>query len=500
MEIFNYLISLYAKREYKKMMKWVSNPHETQKKVFKELLSTLSRTKFGKEKDISAGISYSEFCSKIPIQDYESLEKYIERIIDGEENVLWSGVPKYFAKTSGTTSGMKYIPISKESMPTHVGTAKLATLTYIHKYKKPEILRGKILFLQGSPVLEKIGKILTGRLSGIVAHHVPSFLQRNRVPTNKINSISDWEKKTEAIAKDVYTKDLRIIGGIPPWIIGFFEKLQKEGDQSIKNICDIFPNLDLYIYGGLNYKPYENRILSLIGKKIDTIELFPASEGFYAFQDEQKDRSMLLQLDSGIFYEFIELKLFNTEKQERLVLSDLKKDTDYVLIISTNAGLWAYNTGDVVRFKSLEPYRLIVTGRVKHYISAFGEHVIAEEIDNSITHITKKYGIEISEFTVGPRISEQDNENYYIWAIEADIEKSKLQNIAKELDEKLSEQNQYYKDLLDGRIILPSKIVILKKDSFQRYLKEKGKYGGQNKVVRLSNNLEIITELKKLNN
>lgn len=497
MKFLDSLILLYAKSQYKKMMRWVNNPHKTQNRIFKKLMLTLSKTEFGKEKGIFSKISYKEFCEKISIQDYESLRPYIEKIKEGKKNILWKGLPKYFAKTSGTTSGMKYIPISKESMPTHVGTAKLATLVYIYRYKKPELLWGKILFLQGSPILEETGGIPSGRLSGIVAHYVPKLLQLNKVPTKKTNSISNWENKTQKIAKEIYEKDLRIIGGIPPWIIGFFEKLQ-EIEGSKKNICDIFPNLGLYIYGGLNYKPYEQRILNLIGKKIDTLELFPASEGFYAFQDIQGDGSMLLQLNSGIFYEFIELKLFNTEKQKRLTIAQVKKDVDYVLIISTNAGLWAYNTGDVVRFKSLKPYKLIVSGRVKHYISAFGEHVIAEEIDNSIIHISEKYKIEISEFTVGPKISSEKN-GCYIWAIQAEIEPAILEKVARDLDFKLSEQNQYYKDLLEGDIISPCKIILLKKGIFKKYLEKKGKYGGQNKVVRLSNDLKIIEEITKLN-
>jgi len=315
------------------------------------------------------------------VRDYEALRPYVEKVVAGEADILWKGRPLYFAKTSGTTSGAKYIPITKESMPGHIEAAKNAILLYIHQTGNTKIVNGKMIFLQGSPVLESKNGIQLGRLSGIVAHYVPKYLQKNRLPSWETNCIEDWETKVNTIVQETVNEDMSVIAGIPSWVQMYFEKLIEEKKQKVG---ELFKNFDLFIFGGVNYEPYRSKFESLIGRKIDSVELYPASEGFFAFQDRQNEPGMLLQLDSGMFYEFIVADTFFEASPTRLTLKDVKIGVNYVIIISTNAGLWAYNIGDTVQFTSLAPFRVIVSGRIKHFISAFGEHVIAKEVEHAL--------------------------------------------------------------------------------------------------------------------
>jgi len=485
----------FARIIYKRIQKWANKPIETQEKLFQDLISIAASTTFGKDHDFISINAYSDFIKRVPVRDYEALKPYVEKVVKGQENVLWPGKPIYFAKTSGTTSGSKYIPITKESMPYHIEAARNAILLYIHETGNSKFVDGKMIFLQGSPILDEKNGIQLGRLSGIVAHYVPKYLQKNRLPSYKTNCIEDWETKVEAIVEETLPENMTIISGIPSWVQMYFEKLQlKTG----KKVGDIFKNFNLFIFGGVNYEPYRAKFENLIGRKVDSIELYPASEGFFAFQDKRNEKGMLLQLNSGIFYEFIKADDFFNENPKRITIKDVELAVNYVMIISTNAGLWAYNIGDTVQFTSLKPYRVIVSGRIKHFISAFGEHVIGKEVEQAMLEATNDTDIRVTEFTVAPQITPEVGLPYHEWFVEFENEPNDLAELEKKLDEALQTQNSYYFDLIKGKVLRPLKITMVKKDGFQDYMKSIGKLGGQNKIPRLSNDRNIVAVLAQL--
>ena len=487
---------IFAKIITKRIDKWANNPIKTQKKVFEKLLLDAKNTSFGKDHGFSQITSFDGYAKKVPIRDYEALKDYFDRVVAGEADVLWPGKPLYFAKTSGTTSGAKYIPLTKMSMPSHIEAARNAILCYINETGKADFVNGKMIFLQGSPEMTEKNGIQIGRLSGIVAHFVPTYLQKNRLPSFETNCISDWETKVDAIVEETKEEDMTVISGIPSWVQMYFERLELTTDKAIGSL---FKNFNLFIYGGVNFEPYRAKFNALIGREVDSIELYPASEGFFAFQDKQKERGMLLQLNSGIFYEFVEATSFFEKNPERLTIGQVKTDVNYVMIISTNAGLWGYNLGDTIQFTSTKPYRLIVSGRLKHFISAFGEHVIGNEVEQAIEWSMKKHHFSISEFTVAPQILTKESElPYHEWLVEFDVEPEDLQKVAADLDVLMQKQNSYYKDLIVGKVLQPLKITKLNRDSFNSFMKSQGKLGGQNKVPRLANDRQIADPLLKI--
>ncbi|MDT0294668.1 GH3 auxin-responsive promoter family protein [Mesonia ostreae] len=485
---------IFAKVVKSQINTWAKNPIETQQKVFTELISRAKKTQFGKDHNFDKIKSYQDFTREVPVRDYEALKPYVNKVVAGEEDVLWPGKPLYFAKTSGTTSGAKYIPLTKESMPTHVSGARNAILNYIAETGKADFVSGKMIFLQGSPEMQEKNGIKLGRLSGIVAHYVPAYLQKNRLPSWETNCIEDWETKVDAIVEETLPEEMSVFSGIPSWLQMYFERLQ---EKTGKKVGELFPEFDLLIYGGVNFEPYRTKFDSLIGRKVDSIELFPASEGFFAYQDQQGKPGMLLRLDAGIFYEFIKAEEFFEENAKRLSLAEVEKDTNYVMIISTNAGLWAYNLGDTVIFTSVKPYRVIVSGRIKHYTSAFGEHVIAKEVEYAMKKAAQEHDVKINEFTVAPQINPPKGLPYHEWLIEFEEEPKNLDIFALSLDENLQEQNSYYLDLISGKILKPLVITSVKKNGFQAYMKSIGKLGGQNKIPRLSNDRKIADALHR---
>jgi hypothetical protein len=470
------------------------NAVKLQQNTFSNLIYDAKDTAFGRDHHFGDINSYEDFKKNVPVRDYEELRPYIERIVHGEENVMWPGKPAYLAKTSGTTSGVKYIPISKESMPEHIKAARNALLSYIHETGKADFVDGKMIFLQGSPVLDVKAGISTGRLSGIVAHHVPAYLQKNRLPSYQTNCIEDWEQKVDAIVQETAKEDMRLISGIPPWCQMYFDRLSAvSGGKKIK---DIFPNFKLFVHGGVNYEPYRARMEESIGTKIDSIETYPASEGFIAFQDSQKEKGLLLLVNSGIFYEFIPSDEYFNESPTRINLKDVELDKNYALIMNTNAGLWGYSLGDTVKFVSKNPYKIIVSGRIKHYISAFGEHVIGEEVEHSLMSVAKEEGVDVIEFTVAPQVAPGDGiPPYHEWFIEFGKEPKDIKAFALKVDKVLQQKNIYYFDLIEGNILQPLIIQSLKKDTFINYMRSQGKLGGQNKVPRLANDRKIADEL-----
>jgi hypothetical protein len=487
----------FAKYIQKKVSKWANNPIETQDKVFAKLIKEAAQTEFGKDHDFQNIQTHADFVQRVPIRDYEALRPYVDRVVAGEADILWKGKPLYFAKTSGTTSGAKYIPITKESMPTHIEAARNAILLYIAATGNTDFVDGKMIFLQGSPILHEKNGVKLGRLSGIVAHYVPGYLQKNRMPSWETNCIEDWETKVEAIVDETLPEKMAIISGIPSWVQMYFERIEA---RTGKKIGEVFPDFKLFIYGGVNFEPYRNKFEDLIGRKVDSIELYPASEGFFAFQDQQGDKGMLLQLNSGIFYEFIKADEFFDENPTRITLKDVEIGVNYVIIISTNAGLWGYNIGDTVEFTSVKPYKVIVSGRIKHFISAFGEHVIGKEVEHALNEALQQSGASINEFTVAPQISPASGLPYHEWFIEFENEPKDIEAFAAIMDASLQQQNSYYFDLLDGKILQRLKITQIQKNGFQKYMKSVGKLGGQNKIPRLSNDrkiAELLTNYKK---
>lgn len=494
MKIKSFLARPFANYIYKGVKKGICTAVQDQEAILKDLLKVGKITEFGNEHRFKEVSTYDEFSQAVPIRDYENLKGYIDRIKEGKHNVLWKGRPIYFAKTSGTTSGVKYIPISKESISNHINTARNALLCYIAESGNTGFTDGKMIFLSGSPELERIGDIPTGRLSGIVNHHVPSYLRRNQLPSYETNCIDDWETKLDKIVSETISQDMTLISGIPPWMQMYFDRLT---EQTGKKIGDLFPNLSVIVHGGVNFEPYKRKLMESIGRKVASIETFPASEGFMAFQDSQELEGLLLNTNSGIFFEFVAASDIFQENPKRISLKDVKVGENYALIINNNAGLWGYNIGDTVKFVSVNPYRLVVTGRIKHFISAFGEHVIGEEVEYSLMKAAEEEGVRITEFTVAPVIQQGDGKSYHEWFIEFENMPENIQRFAVKVDNNLRKKNIYYDDLISGNILMPLHIRAVKKNGFIDYMKSIGKLGGQNKVPRLSNDRKVAQGLEK---
>jgi hypothetical protein len=477
----------------KKQQQWANNPVETQQKVFTSLLNQAKYTCFGSDHQFESIQSHKEYIEHVPVRDYEGFKLYIERIKNGEKDILWPGLPLYFAKTSGTTSGVKYIPISKESIPFHINGARDALLNYIYNTGNASFLDKKMIFLSGSPEMEKKNGIYIGRLSGIVNHHVPKYLRGNQKPSYITNCIADWEEKLDQIIEETQSENMSLISGIPPWVQMYFDRIVERTGKKIK---DVFPGFSLLVYGGVNFVPYKNKLFDSIGKKIDSIETYPASEGFIAFQDQVENNGLLLLLNSGIFYEFIPTEEFASPKPTRLTIGEVELGVNYALVLSTNAGLFGYSIGDTIKFVSKNPYRIVVTGRVKHFISAFGEHVIGEEVENALKNVLKKYSdVSITEFTVAPQVNPSEGLPYHEWFIEFVNKPTNLTEFANDLDQEMTQLNIYYKDLIVGNILRPLVITVVKEAGFIEGMKRMGKLGGQNKAPRLSNDRTFVDEM-----
>ena len=489
---------LLAKKVNKETQKWSSKPIETQQKVLQNLIKEASKTKFGKDHHFDKIKNFEDFAKHVPVRDYEALRPYVDLVVEGKPDILWKGKPVYFAKTSGTTSGAKYIPLTKESIPYHIQAARNALLSYIHETGNADFVKGKMIFLQGSPILEEKNGIKLGRLSGIVAHYVPKYLLKNRMPSWETNCIEDWETKVNAIVDETIKEDMTVISGIPAWVQMYFERLH---EKSGKKVGELFKKFSLYVYGGVNFEPYRAKFENLIGRKVDSVELFPASEGFFAYQDKQKEKGMLLLLNAGMFYEFIKADEFFTENPKRYTIGEVELGVNYALILSTNAGLWAYNIGDTVQFTSLKPYRVIVSGRIKHFISAFGEHVIGKEVEHALKEAMEGTSIRVNEFTVAPQITPQSGLPYHEWFIEFENEPENLESFALKIDDAMRKQNTYYDDLIVGKVLRTLVITKVAQSGFQEYMKSIGKLGGQNKLPRLSNDRKIgdfLSQFKKV--
>ncbi|MEJ7644071.1 MAG: GH3 auxin-responsive promoter family protein [Chryseolinea sp.] len=475
--------------------KWSLDPFRYQQKIMHDLIQGGSLTAFGKDHDLQSIRNYDDFKKNVPVRDYEQLKNYFDRVVLGEADVLWKGKPKYLAKTSGTTSGTKYIPITAESVSNHFNSARDASLNYIHETGNSSFLDGSLIFLSGSPQLSEKAGVKTGRLSGIVNHEIPAIIRSNQKPSYAVNCIEDWEEKLERIVDETLSADMRMISGIPPWAQMYFDRIQ---DRTGKKIKDVFPNFSLFIYGGVNFEPYRAKLFESIGKKIDAVETYPASEGFIAYQDSQSQPGLLLLANTGIFYEFIRADEYYADNPTRCMLEDVEIGVNYALIINSNAGLWGYSIGDTVKFVSKVPYRLLVTGRIKHFISAFGEHVIGEEVEKAMRLAMERFSEgSLVEFTVAPQVTPESGLPHHEWLVEFSTPPADMQAFSLYLDEQMRRLNVYYDDLISGNILQTLRIASLPRNAFIDYMRSQGKLGGQNKVPRLSNDRKIADVLKQ---
>ncbi len=494
MKLIPFFAKIYASFYYYYACRWQKRPAQFQIKILKTFISLAKDTCFGKDHDFRNIKTHKDFIEKVPIREYEAISPYIDKVQQGDKDVLWPGIPLYLSKTSGTTSGIKYIPITREAMHYQIKAAREMLLFYIHASKKASFLLGKLIFFSGSPKLDHSKKISSGRLSGIVNHHIPKYLRKSQLPSYSTNCIEDWESKIDHIVKETIHEDLRLISGIPPWVQMYLDRTEQ---TTGKRIQEVFPNLSLYVHGGVNFEPYRTQMEKSLGGKIDTIETYPASEGFFAFQDRLHEKGLLLLVNAGIFYEFIPVQDLGKETISRLMIDQIILGENYAMVISTNAGLWAYLIGDTVKFISKNPYRILVTGRVKQFISAFGEHVIVEEVETALREISDQHEANIVEFTVAPEVNPSFGIlPHHEWFIEFGQEPEDLVAFASDLDKTMQGKNHYYKDLIKGNILQPLIIRSMKAKSFQHYMKNMGKLGGQNKVPHLSNERNIADELK----
>lgn len=483
----------YANYVYRSLRRGMVTAVADQQCILEELIKQGRKTQFGNDHHFKNISSAAEFAQAVPVRDYELLKTYIEEVKAGGENILWKGKPLYFAKTSGTTSGVKYIPISKDSISNHINGARNALLCYIATTGQSAFASGNMIFLSGSPELERVGGIPTGRLSGIVNHHVPAYLRSNQLPSYETNCIDDWETKLDKIVEETIEKPMTLISGIPPWMQMYFDRLR---EKSGKPVGELFPRFNLMVHGGVNFAPYRQKLMESIGRPVDSIELYPASEGFFAFQDSQAAEGLLLNTNSGIFYEFIPVQEVFEAHPTRLTLEQVQTDVQYAILISSNAGLWGYLVGDTVKFTSTRPYRLVVTGRIKHFISAFGEHVIGEEVEKSMQSAISLAGGRITEFTVAPNIAQGAGKSFHEWFIEFEQEPDDVEQFIAALDAALREHNVYYDDLISGNILERLRISRVRKNGFIDYMRSAGKLGGQNKVPRLSNDRQLAEALQ----
>lgn len=497
MGIRSLLAKPFAARIASETKKWSAAPGPSQQRIFSHLIEKAKDTAFGRDHGFSSIRNHDDFRRQVPVRDYEGLKPYMDRVIRGEENVLWKGKPEYFAKTSGTTSGTKYIPITRDSIPNHINSARNALLSYVHETGKSAFLDGGLIFLSGSPALTQTAGIKTGRLSGIVNHHVPGYLRTNQLPSYETNCIEDWEEKLERVIDETLTANMTLISGIPPWVQMYFDRIR---ERTGKKILDVFPNFSMFVYGGVNFEPYRAKLFETIGGKVDSIETYPASEGFLAYQDSQHEEGLLLLLNSGIFFEFIPQEDYFNDRPRRLGIEEVELNRQYAVVLSSNAGLWGYSIGDTVRFVSRNPCRVLVTGRIKHFISAFGEHVIGEEVEQAMKHTMEKFpSVKVVEYTVAPQVTPAEGLPHHEWLTEFAVAPDDPEAFALELDHQLRRLNTYYDDLISGNILRTLRLVPLKKNSFIDYMRSLGKLGGQNKVPRLANDRKIADELLKAN-
>ncbi|HUS00219.1 MAG TPA: GH3 auxin-responsive promoter family protein [Chitinophagaceae bacterium] len=497
MKLLSPAISRLARLRFWRIQNWISDPIGVQREVLQDLITSAQYTEFGRKYNFEKLFSIKEYKNNVPVHEYDDIKPYILRMMNGEENVLWNTPVNWFAKSSGTTSDKsKFIPISDESLTdTHFKASKDVLTNYYKNFPDSDLLTGKSLVVGGSHQVHQVNDdIHYGDLSAVLMQNTPFWGHWIRTPELSVALLDEWENKIEKLAESTIAENVTSLAGVPTWTIVLIKRiLEISGKQYLK---DVWPNLELYIHGGVSFVPYREQLDRLIGKPINYLEIYNASEGFIAGQDKPDEDGMLLFTDHGIFYEFMPVDEYGKDNPHTIGLKDVVLNKNYALIISTNGGLWRYLIGDTIQFTSLNPFKIRVTGRLKHYINAFGEEIIIDNSDHAIAMASEKTEAVVNDYTAAPVYFSDDNNGAHEWLIEFDKEPGNLDQFTFELDNALKSINSDYEAKRHKNIALRMPIITsIKKGTFNEWLRRKGKLGGQHKVPRLSNERKLLEEI-----
>lgn len=500
MGLKNFLTKQYLLPRLKRIEYATSHPFEVQEEILMRLLMENQHTEFGKIHHFEDIHTPDQF-AKIPVQDYESLKPYILRTYNGEQNLLLHEPIKWFSKSSGTTEDKsKFLPVSLTSLEeTHYRAGKDVAALFLNNHPDTNIFDGKCFVLTGSvrPNSEN-GKAFAGDISGVLIENLPTWVQMLRTPKKEIALIADWEEKMDLICKEIIKENVTYISGVPSWMLVILNRILAETGKS--DIREVFPNLELFIHGAVRFEPYKSQFQQIIPHSdMYYYDSYNASEGFFALQDTDEQGEMLLMMDYGIYYEFIPFEELGSANPKTIQLKDVELDRNYALLITTNSGLWRYMIGDTIKFTSLNPFKICITGRTKHFINAFGEEVVIENAEKAIAYACEKNDAHIHDFTVAPIFQQGTQAGAHEWLIEFEKEPSNLAQFIIDLDSHLQKINSDYEAKRKGNYALNLPVIrILPKNTFYSWLKSKGKLGGQHKVPRLSNTRIYVEEIKTM--
>jgi len=498
MKIFSPALSRLARLRYWRIENWVNEPMAAQREVLQDLITHGQYTHFGLKYQFAETFTIRNFKASVPIHEYDDLKPYIEQIMNGEEAVLWNTPVEWLAKSSGTTSDKsKFIPLTKESIEdNHFQASKDVLTNYYHAWPDSDLLTGKGLVIGGSHQVHPIREdIQYGDLSAVLLQNSPFWAGFIRTPELSIALMDEWENKIESLAQSTIEEDVTSIAGVPTWTLVLLKRILEITGK--KNIKEVWPNFELYIHGGVSFMPYKEQFNKVIGPNCNYLEIYNASEGFFAAQDNVNEEGMLLYLDHGIFYEFMPIEEYGKEKPNTVGLNKVVIGKNYAIVISTNGGLWRYLVGDTIQFVSLSPFKIKVSGRLKQFINAFGEELIADNSDKAISETCSALGLSIKEYTAAPIYMSDKNTGAHEWLIEFDENPKDLEAFTLLLDKNLQAANSDYEAKRHKNIALGlPQIMAVKAGCFHEWLKQKGKLGGQHKVPRLSNERKFIEEIK----
>ncbi|MGB8195158.1 MAG: GH3 auxin-responsive promoter family protein [Chitinophagaceae bacterium] len=497
MKLLGSAISTLARMRLWRIESWIKHPEQSQREVLQDLVTSAQYTEFGRKYNFSSLFTIKAFKQAVPIHEYDDLKPYIQRIMDGEQNLLWNTPIYWFAKSSGTTSDKsKFIPVSDESLHDgHYQAAKDVLTLYYNVYPDSDLLTGKGLVIGGSHTIHQVNdETHYGDLSAVLLQNTPFWSQWIRTPELSIALMDEWETKIEKLAETTIPENVTSISGVPTWTLVLIKRILEITGKS--TLGEVWPNLELYMHGGVSFTPYREQFRKLIGKQVNYLEMYNASEGFFAAQDNPKEDGMLLFTDHGIFFEFMPLEEYGKDDPQTIGLNEVELGKNYAPIISTNGGLWRYMLGDTIQFTNLSPYRLKVSGRVKHYINAFGEEVIVDNTDKAIAIASERTGAIVNDYTAAPVYFSDESNGAHEWLIEFEKEPENFEEFVQELDAALKSINSDYEAKRYKDIALRMPIVQkLQKGIFNAWLKSKGKLGGQHKVPRLSNERGYIEDI-----
>ena len=499
--LINSIASWFLKKRMHQIELFIKYPNEVQQDVLNGLIDSAKDTFIGKKFDFSSINCYKDFSEKVPVFSYEEFSDKIELARKGENNIFWSSKIKWFAKSSGTTNAKsKFIPVSDESLQDcHYAAGKDLLCMYLNNNPNSQLFTGKSLRLGGSKSPYEKNGTFYGDLSAILIDNMPFWAEFSSTPSNRISLMEDWDKKIDKIISESLNENVTSLAGVPSWMLVLLNRILEKSEE--KYISDLWPNLEVYFHGGVSFKPYLNQYMDIINKEsMQFYEIYNASEGFFAIQYENNSNELLLMLDYGIFYEFIPMRVYGTKNEKIIPLYEVEKDVNYAILITTNAGLWRYKIGDTVKFTSTSPYKIIITGRTKHYINVFGEEVIIENTDNVINKLSSKYDLQIIDYTVAPVFMNKNKKGAHQWFIEFKKPPSKKINLSEIIDHELRQENSDYDAKRFNSFTLKKpEVIISKKGVFLKWLEINNKLGGQNKIPRLSNERKFIESLMKLN-